>query len=90
VIAIAAIAAALPIIRLLRDSIFGPTLSASGVISSVFVLLGLPLGALGLYALATGAARVANAPTRQAWLRPPVAYLAIALVLFLAAGLAAR
>jgi len=88
-IGIAAAAGALPLVRILLASAFGSSLSASGVISSLLTLLGLPLGALGLYGLATGAARVPDAPAPHAWLRPPVAYITIALVLFVAAGLAA-
>jgi len=80
---------ALPVLRILLDGAFGPAQSANGVISSILVLLGLPLAALGLYGLATGAARIPNAPALHAWLRPPVAYLTVALVLFVAAGLAA-
>jgi hypothetical protein len=90
VIGIAAVLAALPVLRILRESAFGPAPSASGVISSVLVLLGLPLGVLGLYGLATGSPRTPDAPALHAWLRPPVAYLTVALVLFVAAGLAAR
>jgi hypothetical protein len=80
---------ALPVLRVLATSAVG-TFSVSGVISSVLVLLGLPLCAVGLYGLATGGARTTDAPSTHAWLRPPVAYLAVALVLFLAGGLAAR
>jgi hypothetical protein len=89
VIAIGVVVAALPVLRILLDGLFGPTLSASGVISAVLVLLGLPLGGLGLHGLASGAARAADAPAREAWLRPPVAYLTVGLILFVAAGLAA-
>jgi hypothetical protein len=90
VIGIVAALLSLPVLRILLDSASGPALSASGVVSSVLVLLGLPLFAIGLYGLATGAARVPDAPAPHAWLRPPVAYVAVALVLFMAAGLAAR
>lgn len=89
VIWIAVALAALPVLRILLDSASGEPLSASGVISSVLVLLGLALGGPGLYGLAAGAARAADAPAPHAWLRPPLAYLAVALVLFVAAGLAA-
>ena len=90
VIGIAAAASALPVLRILLDGAVGPSLSASSVISSVLLLLGLPLGALGLYGLATGAARVTDGPAPYVWLRPPLAYLTVALVMFVAAGLAAR
>jgi hypothetical protein len=69
VIAIGVVVAALPVLRILLDGLFGPTPSASGVISAVLVLLGLPLGGLGLHGLASGAARAADAPAREAWLR---------------------
>jgi hypothetical protein len=86
VIAIGVVGAALPILWILLDGLSGPTRSASGVISA---LLGLPLGGLGLHGLASGAPRAADAPAREAWLRPPVAYLTVGLILFVAAGLAA-
>lgn len=89
VIAAGIVVAALPVLRVLLVSVSGPTLSASGVISSVLVLLGLPLGGLGLHGLATGTARAPDGSAREAWLRPPLAYLTVALVLFVAAGLAA-
>jgi hypothetical protein len=50
-------------------------------------LLALPLGALGLHGL-VAAERVDRSPARV-WLRPPIAYLPVALVLLVAAGLAA-
>jgi hypothetical protein len=81
----------LPILAVLVDSVVGRPLSASGVVASVLVLLGLPVGAIGFYGLATGAARSSSGPPPYAvWLRPPLAYIPIALVLFTAAGLAAR
>jgi hypothetical protein len=89
VIGIVAAALALPVLRILLDSAVGSPLSASGVVSSILALLALPLGALGLYGLATGAARTPNTPAYDAWFRPPVAYVTVALVLFVAAGLAA-
>lgn len=82
-------ALALPVLRILVDSAVGPQLSVTGVISSVLLLLGLPIGAIGFYGLANGAARVFGPPPHLAWLRPPVAYIPVALLLFIAAGLAA-
>ncbi len=90
VLAIATAVFSLPVLRILLDSATGPSLSASGVIASVLALLGLPLFAVGLYGLANGAARTGGAPAHYVWLRPPLAYVAVALVLFVAAGLAAR
>ncbi|HET8684651.1 MAG TPA: hypothetical protein VFM54_22690 [Micromonosporaceae bacterium] len=80
---------ALPVLRLLLDSAFGSPLSAAGVISGIFALIGLPLVAAGLYGVLTGALRMPDAPGALAWLRVPAVYLPIGLVLFLAAGLAA-
>lgn len=88
-IGVTAAVVAIPVLRVLLSGAFGPSPSAGAVISSVLVLLGLPLGAIGLYALATSATRIAGVPTPHAWLRPPLAYLTVALVLFAAAGLAA-
>ena len=88
-IAVTAAVVAIPVLRVLLAGAFGPSPSAGAVISGVLVLLGLPLGAIGLYALATSATRIAGPPTPHAWLRPPLAYLTVALVLFVAAGLAA-
>ena len=89
VIAVAAGLAAIPVARLLINSMFGASVSVTGIISSVLVLLGLPLAVVGLHGLARGAAMVARIPLTHAWLRPPLAYLTIALILFVAAGLAA-
>jgi hypothetical protein len=89
VIVIGIAALALPILRVLANGAFGPTPSATNVISSILVLLGLPLAGLGLYGLATGAASVPGLSASQAWLRPPLAHLTVALVLFVAAGLSA-
>ncbi|HET8681688.1 MAG TPA: hypothetical protein VFM54_07415, partial [Micromonosporaceae bacterium] len=88
-LAVAAVLLALPAGRLLLSSAFGSTVSAAGVISAIFTLIGLPMVAAGLYGLLTGALRVPEAPGVAAWLRTPMAYLPIGLVLFVAAGLAA-
>lgn len=81
---------ALPVLRILINSAVGPTLSVSGVVSGVLLLLGLVLGALGLHGLASGGAVGRDVPATHVWLRPPVAYCTVALVLCVAAGLAAR
>jgi hypothetical protein len=87
-IGVIAVLAAVPVLRLLLDSVFSDSPSPGGVISSVLVLLALPLGGLGLHGL-VGAVRVPDASASSAWLRTPVAYLTVALVLVVAAGLAA-
>lgn len=74
---------------LLVEAATGDVMAASGVVAASCLLLALPLAAFGLYGVATGAVRAAGPNSGQAWLRPPVAYLTVALVLFIAAGLAA-
>lgn len=73
---------------LLVEAATADPITASGVVAASCLLLALPLAAYGLYAVATGAVRAAGPNSAQAWLRPPVAYLTVALVLFVAAGLA--
>lgn len=79
----------LPALFLLLDAAFSSPGSPSGVVAASCLVLALPLLAIGLYAVITGAVRAAGPNSAQAWLRPPVAYLSVALVLLLAAGLAA-
>jgi len=76
----------LPVLRIFFASALGSHLNAPGTISSIFMILGLPMFALGLYGLIGGAAAVANGS--RAWLRVPLAYLPVGLVLFVAAALA--
>jgi hypothetical protein len=57
--------------------------------TTLAALCGVPLAAIGLYALATGAASAAPTSGR-AWSRVPLAYLPVGLVLLVAAGLAVR
>jgi len=79
----------LPVLFMLSDAMFAdPIASASGVVAGICLVLALPLLAVGMYAVATGAVRAAGPNSAQAWLRPPVAYLSVALILFVAAGLA--
>lgn len=85
---VVAVLLGIPALRMLLSAAFGDVISPSGVIGSALMLVGLPLGAMGLYGLATGAARVPG-PATHAWLRPPLAYLLVSLVLLVAAGLAA-
>lgn len=79
----------LPALFLLQDAMFADPASAAGVVAASCLVLALPLLAIGLYAVATGAVRAAGPNSAQAWLRPPVAYLSVALVLLVSAGLAA-
>lgn len=86
---VAAAVLEIPALLLLGTAVFGDPVSASGVVAAASLMCALPLAAVGLYAVATGAVRAAGPNSVQAWLRPPVAYLSVALVLFVAAGLAA-
>lgn len=73
----------IPALLFLIQATFVDDPSARGVVPAVLLTLGLPLTGFGLYSLAGGG----RASTRDAWLRPPLAYLPIGLVLLLAAGL---
>lgn len=79
----------IPALLLLVSAVRADPVSVTGVVAAACLVCALPLGATGLYAVVTGAVRAAGPNSVQAWLRPPVAYLTVALVLFVAAGLAA-
>jgi hypothetical protein len=73
-----------PVVILLVHVTFVDTPSVRGIVPAVLLALGLPLTGVGLYTLASG-----NGPVgRDGWLRPPIAYLPVGLLLLLAAGLA--
>lgn len=73
----------IPVVRLLLQATFTGTPSARNIVPSVLLTLGFALTGIGLFAVA------GNRPlNREAWLRPPVAYLPAGLLLLLAAGLA--
>ncbi|BCJ54734.1 hypothetical protein Asp14428_62090 [Actinoplanes sp. NBRC 14428] len=72
-----------PAVLLLVQAAFVDDPAARGVVPAVLLVLGLPLTGTGLYSLAT-AGRVTG---HEAWLRPPLAYLPVGLVLLIAAGL---
>lgn len=82
-VAVAVLVLFLPVLRLLMSVTFASTPTARGIVPAVLLTLGLVLTGLGLFAV-TGAEK----PARDAWLRPPFAYLPIGLILMLAAGLA--
>ncbi|MEU8231853.1 hypothetical protein AB0C12_19885 [Actinoplanes sp. NPDC048967] len=74
----------IPALLLLIRAAFVDDATARGVVPAVLLTLGLPLTGFGLYSLAGGG----RTGARDAWLRPPLAYLPIGLVLLLAAALA--
>jgi hypothetical protein len=83
VVAIGMVVLLVPVIRLLLEATFTGDPTARTIVPAVLLTLGFALTGIGLFALA-GSRPV----TREAWLRPPVAYLPAGLILLLAAGLA--
>ena len=73
-----------PVVLLLIQVTFVDAPAVRGIVPAVLLTLGLPLTGLGLYRLTVAGASAG----REAWLRPPIAYLPIGLFLLLAAGLA--
>ena len=73
----------LPVVRLLLNATFTGTPTARSVVPAVLLTLGFALTGIGLFAVAGG-----RPVGRDAWLRPPVAYLPAGLILLVAAGLA--
>ncbi|MBT8226255.1 MAG: hypothetical protein HKP61_03105 [Dactylosporangium sp.] len=70
-------------------SAFGAKVSINGTISSLLMIIGLPFFALGCYA-AFGGAAAAPGQGARVWFRTPLAYLPLAVAIFLAAAVAAR
>jgi hypothetical protein len=89
VLVLATVVLEVPALRLFADGAFGGPVAASAVIAGMFLLLGLPALAMGLYALMTGAARVPDQRIEAAWLRTPLVYLPIGLVLLVASAIGA-
>jgi hypothetical protein len=81
-IAIVTVILLVPVVLLLIHVTFIDDPSVRGIVPSVLLTLGLPLTGGGLYSLAAG-----GPVGRDVWLRPPVAYLPVGLLLLLAAGL---
>ena len=73
----------LPVLRLLFTATFTGTPTARAIVPAVLLTIGFALTGIGLFAVAGG-----RPLTREAWLRPPVAYLPAGLILLVAAGLA--
>jgi hypothetical protein len=83
-VAVVAALLMIPVILLLIQVTFVDVPAARGIVPAVLLTVGLPLAGGGLYSLAAGG----GATGREAWLRPPIAYLPVGLLLLLAAGLA--
>jgi hypothetical protein len=74
----------IPVVILLIRVTFIDHASVRGIVPAVLLALGLPLTGVGLYTLAAG-----HGPAgRDGWLRPPIAYLPVGLLLLVAAALA--
>jgi hypothetical protein len=82
--AVATVVLLVPAVLLLAQATFVDDPAARGVVPAVLLVLGLPLTGTGLYSLAAGG----KVNGRDAWLRPPIAYLPVGLLLLIAAGLA--
>jgi hypothetical protein len=83
IVAIVMIVLMVPVVRLLVEATFTGSPNARAIVPAVLLTLGFALSGIGLFAIAKG-----GPISREAWLRPPVAYLPAGLVLLLAAGLA--
>jgi hypothetical protein len=86
VLAVLTVVFEIPAIRVLLTAF--SHISINGTVAGTFLVLALPMFSLGLYALAGGAAAAPGQGVR-AWLRTPLAYLPLALILFVAAAVAA-
>jgi hypothetical protein len=84
-----AVVAELLLVRVLVAGELGHPVVAGAVLGALFAMVGIPLTAIGLYALITGPSATAGPNVVYAWLRTPLAYLPVGLVLLVAAGLAA-
>ena len=72
-------------VRVLLDGMFGGPFLAGQTIAGMFLIVGLPVFALGLYGASGGGVRA----EAGGWAKPPVLYLVAGLGLLIAAGLAA-
>jgi len=83
------IVAELLLVRILLTGEFAHTVQPGAVLAGIFAMCGTPLSTMGLYGLMTGAATAGGPTPGRAWLRTPLAYLPVGLVLLVAAALAA-
>lgn len=87
-LAVVAVVAELLVVRILATGEFAHTVQAGPVLAGIFAMCGTPLTTMGLYGLMTGAATAGGPTPGRAWLRTPLAYLPVGLVLLVAAALA--
>jgi hypothetical protein len=83
VFAVVTVVLLVPAVLLLVQATFADDPTPRSIVPAVLLAFGLPLTGTGLYGLAAGG----KVSGREAWLRPPVTYLPVGLVLLLAAGL---
>jgi hypothetical protein len=75
----------IPALRLLGSAVVADNVPANGVVSGTFLVLGIPVFAYGLYGMLGG-----QVPANlAAWLRQPLIYVPLGVLLFLFAALAA-
>jgi hypothetical protein len=85
VLAVLTVVFEIPALRLLGAATIADVVPVSGVVAGTFLVLGLPVAAYGVYGLLNGP----SPNTLAAWLRVPVLYLPLGVLLFLLAALAA-
>ena len=85
VLAVLTVLFEIPALRLLVSATIEDVVSVSGVVSGTFLVLGLPVFGYGLYGLLNS-----TPPSNvNAWLRQPLVYLPLGVLLFMLAALAA-
>jgi hypothetical protein len=85
---LAAVVIELLLVPVLFGGLFAHNINGAEVLGAALALSGVPMAAMGLYGLACGGATASGPHVGRAWLRPPLAYLLIGLILLIAAGLA--
>jgi len=75
----------IPALRLLGSATVEDAVPVAGIVSGTFLVLGLPVFAYGVYGLLNSA----GATNMSGWLRSPLVYLPLGVLLFLLAALAA-
>jgi hypothetical protein len=76
----------IPALRLLASATLADVVPATGVVAGTFLVLGIPVFAYGLYGMLGGGP---VPETVSAWLRQPLIYVPLGVLLFLFAALAA-
>jgi hypothetical protein len=85
---VVAIVAELLTARMLLVGEFGHPFQPAAVLAGIFTMVGVPLTTMGLYGLITGAVTAGGPAPGRAWLRTPLAFLPIGLILIVAGALA--